>query len=65
MEQENNKFFWIICFFTVIGAIFWSFMYVMQQLRPLFVTFLLINIVSLIVITICFIADIRKNKSKK
>ena len=65
MNQENKKFFWIICFVTVIGAIYWSAMFVMQQPRPLFIAFLGINLVSLIVNIVCLIFDLRKNKSKK
>lgn len=65
MNQDNKKFFWIVCFVTVVVAIYWSAMSVMQQPRPLFIAFLVINLVSLIITTVCLIFDIRKNKIKK
>ena len=65
MNQDNKKFFWIVCFVTVIGAIYWSTMFVMQQPRPLFIAFLAINIVSLLINVGWFIIDIQRNKSQK
>jgi len=62
MNQENKRIFWIFSFVTVVGAIFWSVMLVMQQPYPLFITFLLANIVALIVNVICLVIDIKKSK---
>ena len=64
MNQDDRKFFWIICMVTVIGAVYWSVMSVIQQPSPLFVAFLAINIVSLIVNIICWIIDIKKTKKQ-
>ena len=60
MNQDNNKLVWIACFMTVIGALFWSAMLVIQQPRPLFIAFLVINIMVLIIDVACLIVDIRK-----
>ena len=60
MKQDNNKLVWIACFMTVIGALFWSAMFVIQQPRPLFIAFLVINIVVLMIDVACLIVDIRK-----
>ena len=60
MKQDNNKLVWIACFMTVIGALFWSAMFVIQQPRPLFIAFLIINIVVLMIDVACLIVDIRK-----
>ena len=64
MNQDNRNFFWIICIVTVIGAIYWSVISVLQQLRPLFIAFLAINIVSLIVNIVCWVIDSKKANSK-
>ena len=64
MNQDNRNFFWIICIVTVIGAIFWSVISVLQQPRPLFITFLAINIVSLVVNIVCWVIDSKKANSK-
>jgi len=58
--EQNKKFFWIICFVTVIGAIFWSAMFTLRQPKPIFTVFLIVNIVSLAVNTVCFIIDKKK-----
>ena len=60
MNQDNNKLVWIVCFVTVIGTLFWSAMFVIQQPRPLFIAFLVINIVVLMIDVACLIVDIRK-----
>lgn len=65
MNQKNNKFFWIMCLVTAIGAVCWSAIFVMQQAHRMFVAFLIINIVCLLVNVGCLIFDIRKNKIKK
>ena len=62
--EKNNNFFWIICFMTVIGAIYWSAMSMLQQPTILFTVFLIINIVSLITNIICFVIDKKKKKEK-
>ena len=64
MNQDNRKFFWIICIVTVIGAIYWSVISVLQQPRPLFIAFLAINIVSLIVNIVCWVIDSKKRNTK-
>ena len=64
MNPDNGKFFWIICFVTVIGAIFWSVMSVLQQSRPLFIAFLAINIVSLVVNIVCWVIDSKKRNTE-
>jgi preprotein translocase subunit SecE len=64
MNQANRNFFWIICIVTVIGAIYWSVISVLQQPRPLFIAFLAINIVSLIVNIVCWVIDSKKANSK-
>ena len=42
--EKNNNFFWIVCFVTVIGAIYWSVISMLQQPKTLFVVFLILNI---------------------
>ena len=64
MNQDNRNFFWIVCIVTVIGAIYWSVISVLQQPRPLFIVFLAINIVSLIVNIVCWVIDSKKAISK-
>ena len=61
--EKNNKFFWIVSFITVIGAIYWSVMSMLQQPKTLFVVFLILNIVALITNIICFTID-KKNSQK-
>lgn len=61
MEKNNNNFFWIVCLATVIGAIYWSVMSMLQQPKTLFVIFLIINIISLVINTVCLVIDKRKN----
>ena len=64
MNQDNRNFFWIICIVTVLGAIYWSVISVLQQPRSLFIAFLAINIVSLIVNIVCWVIDSKKANSK-
>ena len=64
MNQDNRNFFWIICIVTVIGAIYWSVISVLQQPRPLFIAFLAINIVSLVVNIVCWFIDSKKTNTK-
>ena len=61
--EKNNNFFWIVCFVTVIGAIYWSVISMLQQPKTLFVVFLILNIVALITNIICFTID-KKNSQK-
>ena len=61
---KNNNFFWIVCFITVIGAIYWSAMSMLQQPKNLFTIFLIVNIISLITNIICFVIDKKKKKEK-
>ena len=63
MNQESRKFFWCVCIITVIGAVYWSVISVLQQPRPLFIVFLAVNIVSLIVNIVCCIIDLKKRKN--
>ena len=58
--EKNNNFFWIVSFITVIGAIYWSVMSMLQQPKTLFVVFLILNIVALITNIICFTIDKKK-----
>ena len=62
--QENRSFFWIVCLITSLGAIFWSATSLMQQVTPLFIAFLVINIISLITNVVCWIIDVKKSKKK-
>lgn len=62
--ENNSKFFWIVCFVTVIGAIYWSCMSMLQQSKILFAIFLIINVISLIVNIICFTIDKKKKQQK-
>lgn len=62
--QENRSFFWIICLITSLGAIFWSATSLMQQATPLFIAFLVINVISLITNAFCWIIDVKKSKKK-
>ena len=64
MNPDNRNFFWIICFVTVIGAIFWSVISVLQQPGPLLITFLAINIVSLVVNIVCWVIDSKKRNTE-
>jgi hypothetical protein len=65
MNQDNKKFFWLICIITVIGAIFRSVISVLKQPPPLFIAFLIINILSLIINIICYVIDFKKTNTKK
>lgn len=60
---QNKKFFWIICFVTVIGAIYWSVMSVLQSRNAIFIVFLIVNIIALIINIICFAVDKKNEKS--
>ena len=64
MNPDNRRFFWIICFVTVIGAIFWSVISALQQPRPLYITFLAINIISLVVNIVCWVIDSKKRNTE-
>lgn len=58
--SENRNFFWIICFVTTIGAIYWSAMSLLQQSKPVFTAFLIVNIVVLIIDIVCLVIDKKK-----
>lgn len=64
MEQnqtpENNNFFWIVCIITTLGASFWSISSLLQQPRPLFIAFTVINAIALVTNIVCFVLDKRK-----
>ena len=62
--EKNNNFFWIVSLATVIGAIYWSVMSMLQQPNTLFVVFLILNIIALITNIVCFAID-KKKKSQK
>ena len=64
MEQKTGSFFWIVCLITSLGAIFWSATSLMQQVTPLFIVFLVINVISLITNAVCWIMDVKKSKKK-
>ena len=57
---ENKNFFWIVCIMTAIVAICWSAMSMLQQSKPVFTVFLVVNILALIINIICFIIDRKK-----
>ena len=59
--SDNKNFFWIVCILTAIGSIYWSVMSLLQNSKPIFMAFLIINIVVLIVDIVCFIVDKKKN----
>ena len=59
--RDNRNFFWIVCILTAIGSIYWSVMSLLQNSKPIFMAFLIINIVVLIVDIVCFIVDKKKN----
>lgn len=63
MNQDNRKFFWIICIVTAIGALYWSAISVLQQPRPLLIAFLAINMASLVVNIVCWVIDSKKTKN--
>lgn len=60
--KENRIFFWVVCLITSLGAIFWSVTSLLQQSSPLFVAFLIINVIALIINVVCWIVDIRQSK---
>ena len=62
--KENMTFFWIVCIITSLGALFWSVSSLLQQPAPLFIAFLVINIISLITNIVCWIMDTKKNKKQ-
>ena len=59
--SENKNFFWIVCIITAIGAIYWSAMSMLQNSKPMFIAFLIINIVVLVIDVVCLVID-KKNK---
>ena len=65
MNRENRRFFFIVCLVTVIGAIVWSAVSLLQEPRPLFIAFLAINVASLAVNTVCFAIDIKNTNTTK
>jgi len=62
--QENRSFFWIVCLITSLGAIFWSATSLMQQVTPLFIAFLVINVIALVTNVVCWIIDVKNSKKK-
>lgn len=64
MNQENKKFFWIISIITVVNAIYWSITSLLQQPRPLFIIFLVMNVVFLVVNIVCWIIDSKRTNTK-
>ena len=65
MEQKPGAFFWIVCLITSFGAIVWSVTSLLQQISPLFIAFLVINVISLITNAVCWIIDIKKAKKDR
>lgn len=65
MEQKTGAFFWIVCLITSFGAIVWSATSLLQQISPLFIAFLIINVISLITNVICWVIDIKKTKKDR
>lgn len=63
--KENMTFFWIVCVITSLGALFWSATSLLQQISPLFIAFLIINVISLITNVICWVIDIKKTKKDR
>ncbi len=64
MEKNNNMFFWIVCMITSLGALCWSVTSLLQQPAPLFIAFLVINIICLAANIVCWIIDAKKNKKQ-
>ena len=60
--SENKNFFWIVCMITAIGAIYWSAMSLLQNSKPIFIAFLIVNIVVLIIDIVCLIIDKKKKR---
>lgn len=60
--NKERKMYWLIFLVTIIVGIYWSLMFVLQQPQPLFIAFLVINIISLITTIICFVFDIKRLK---
>ena len=58
--SENSNFFWIICIVTAVGAIYWSAMSLLQQSKPIFIAFLIVNIAVLIINIVCLMIDKKK-----
>ena len=65
MEQKTGAFFWIVCLITSFGAIVWSATSLLQQISPLFIAFLVINVIALITNAVCWIIDIKKTKKDR
>ena len=61
--EQNKKLFWIACFATIIGAIYWSVISLLQSRSTIFTVFLILNIAVLIINIICLIIDRKKGKS--
>ena len=60
--KENMTFFWIVCVITSLGALFWSATSLLQQISPLYVAFLIINVVALATNVVCWLMDVKKSK---
>lgn len=58
--SENKNFFWIVCIITAIGAIYWSAISLLQNSKPIFIAFLIVNIVVLIIDIVCLVIDKKK-----
>ena len=58
--SENKNFFWIVCIITAIGAIYWSAMSMLQNSKPMFIAFLIINIVVLVIDVVFLMIDKKK-----
>ena len=65
MEQKTGAFFWIVCLITSFGAIVWSVTSLLQHISPLFIAFLIINVIALITNAVCWIIDIKKAKKDR
>ena len=60
MKKENLMLFWAMIFLTPIVATVWSVMFLLTAPRPLFVVFLILNILVLITNITCFFLSRRK-----
>lgn len=56
--EQSKKFFWTMCFISVICALGLSAVTMLQKPSPMPAAFLVINAVSLIVNIVCFVIDV-------
>ncbi len=62
--EQNKKFFWIVCFLTVVVGLYWSARTLLQQANGMGIAFLAINVVCAVAVTVCFFFDRKIKKDK-